>query len=84
MKPILSINDEDYLIELMREQCNLEREVEMTKLQLASRSDFNLFDAFNIFDDKRLGQITNIEIKEGLNGIGVYPTMMPYDSDDED
>jgi Ca2+-binding EF-hand superfamily protein len=41
---------------------------------LATKSDFNLFDAFNIFDQGRIGQISIHEIKDGLNKIGVYPT----------
>ena len=43
-------------------------------MQLACKSDFNLFDAFNLFDRSRIGQITIHEIREGLNAIGVYPT----------
>ena len=52
----------------------LERELEAAKMQLAYKSDFNLFDAFNIFDQGRVGNITIHDIREGLNQIGVYPT----------
>jgi len=41
---------------------------------MANKSDFNLFDAFNIFDISRVGQISIHDIREGLNAIGVYPT----------
>jgi hypothetical protein len=41
---------------------------------LTNKSDFNLFDAFNIFDMGRVGVLTVHDIKEGLNLIGVYPT----------
>jgi Ca2+-binding EF-hand superfamily protein len=41
---------------------------------LSFKSDFNLYDAFNIFDSGRVGNITIHDIREGLNQIGVYPT----------
>lgn len=41
---------------------------------MSSKSDFNLFDAFNIFDVARCGQVSVHDIREGLNAIGVYPT----------
>jgi Ca2+-binding EF-hand superfamily protein len=41
---------------------------------LSYKSDFNLYDAFNIFDSGRVGNITIHDIREGLNQIGVYPT----------
>ncbi len=47
--------------------------MESSKIQLAQKSDFNMFDAFNIFDMGRVGQIMVTDIKEGLNAIGVYP-----------
>ena len=37
-------------------------------------SDFNLFDAFNIFDVARYGSVGPSEIQTGLNAIGIYPT----------
>ena len=41
---------------------------------MANKCDFNLFDAFNIFDQSRIGMISIHDIREGLNAIGVYPT----------
>jgi Ca2+-binding EF-hand superfamily protein len=73
-KPVLRINDEDELITTLREQCSLEREVEAGKVQIAQKADFNLFDAFNIFDISRVGSVTIHDLREGLNAIGVYPT----------
>jgi len=73
-KPILRQNDEDELVTSLREQCSLERELEAGKIALSLKSDFNLFDAFNIFDMGRIGQISIHDIREGLNAIGVYPT----------
>jgi len=71
---VLRVKDEDDLIMTLREQCALERELEAAKIQLSTKHDFNLYDAFNIFDVGRTGQITIHEIREGLNQIGVYPT----------
>lgn len=49
-KPLLRVSDEDELIGSLREQCSLERELESGKIMLANKADFNLFDAYNIFD----------------------------------
>ena len=53
--PLLRVSDEDELVASLREQCSLERELESSKIQLANKADFNLFDAFNIFDQSRTG-----------------------------
>jgi Ca2+-binding EF-hand superfamily protein len=73
-KPILRLNDEDELVHALKELCNLEQELESGKINLAHKSDFNLFDAFNIFDVPRYGSISVHELQSGLNAIGVYPT----------
>jgi len=73
-KPILRLNDEDELVHALKELCNLEQELESSKINLAHKSDFNLFDAFNIFDVPRYGSISVHELQSGLNAIGVYPT----------
>ena len=73
-KPILRVGDEDELINSLREQCSLEREIEACKIALSQKCDFNLFDAFNVFDVARIGQISVHDIREGLNAIGVHPT----------
>ena len=73
-KPILRLNDEDELVHALKELCNLEQELETAKVNLAHKSDFNLYDAFNIFDQPRYGSISVHELQSGLNAIGVYPT----------
>jgi Ca2+-binding EF-hand superfamily protein len=73
-KPLLRVNEEDELIGALREQCSLERELEAGKVSLANKADFNLFDAFNLFDQSRTGQVSVHDIREGLNSIGVYPS----------
>jgi hypothetical protein len=49
-KPILRLSDEDELVHALKELCDLERELETAKINLASKTDFNITDGFNIFD----------------------------------
>jgi len=53
---------------------DLEREIESSKTSLALKSDYNLSDAFAIFDVNRLGYISQFDLRDGLAAIGVYPT----------
>lgn len=45
-KPVLPLYQEDELIHALKEQCNLEQEIETAKINLAHKPDFNLVDAF--------------------------------------
>lgn len=45
-KPVLPLYQEDELIHSLKEQCNLEQEIETAKINLAHKPDFNLVDAF--------------------------------------
>ena len=54
---------------------------------LTNKQDFNLLDCFAIFDSRRVGVIGVHDIREGLSGVGVFPTteeielfMTRYDS----
>ena len=38
------------------------------------KPDFNLHDAFNIFDHHRTGSISRCDLRDGLTAIGVFPT----------
>ena len=51
-----------------------EKELEKAKIELVIRPDFNLTDAFRIFDINKKGSINIAEVKDGLAAIGVYPT----------
>ena len=44
----------------------IEREVESAKIELALKSDFNLYDMFKMFDMKGIGQITQSDLTKGL------------------
>jgi hypothetical protein len=69
----LRLEDEDELVRALREQISLERELENAKITLVQTPDFNIFDAFRIFDLDSRGWISLSDLKIGLNEIGVYP-----------
>jgi len=73
-KPILHLHEEDQLVNSLREMIQLERELESNKTSLALKSDFNLTDAFKIFDRDYRGSISIAELRDGLSAIGVFPT----------
>jgi Ca2+-binding EF-hand superfamily protein len=73
-KPVLPLPEEDDLVHALKELCDLEGELERAKQNLAMKSDFNITDAFNIFDQARYGSVSVYDIQSGLNAIGVYPT----------
>lgn len=50
----------------MKEVIFVERDIESAKIDLALKSDFNLVDAFRIFDMRGLGFITSQELVDGL------------------
>jgi Ca2+-binding EF-hand superfamily protein len=56
-KPVLPLYQEDELVHALKEVCNLEQEIENAKIQLAHKPDFNMIDAFQIFDQPRYGAV---------------------------
>jgi Ca2+-binding EF-hand superfamily protein len=52
----------------------IENELESHKVACALKSDFNLTDAFKIFDRDYRGTITSYELRDGLSAIGVFPS----------
>jgi Ca2+-binding EF-hand superfamily protein len=73
-QPVLRLSDEDQLVHGLKDLCNGEQELENAKIALAQKHDFNIRDAFDIFDVPRYGQIDSYQLRSGLNAIGVYPT----------
>ena len=73
-KPILSLREEDELVQGLRDMIRIENEVESHKVSCALKSDFNLTDAFKIFDRDYRGTITSYELRDGLSAIGVFPS----------
>jgi hypothetical protein len=70
----LRLEDEDELVRSLREQIQIEKELENAKISLATRPDFNLYDAFRIFDVDAKGYVSYTDLKAGLSEIGVYPS----------
>ena len=50
----------------------IDSESEKAKQELSLKSDFNLFDAFRLFDKYTMGHIYANDLEDGLNKIGVY------------
>ena len=78
-QPVLRLEDEDELVRAMREQISHERELDTVKIALIQKSDFNLFDAFRIFDIDSRGYITMSDLRSGLNEIGIFPSTEELD-----
>lgn len=78
-KPVLRIYDEDELIHGLKDMCNAEQDLEQAKIALAQKHDFNLRDAFDIFDVPRYGAIDSYQLRSGLNAINVFPTSEEVD-----
>lgn len=75
----MPIPDEDALVNGLRDFIALEKELEASKITLTQRPDFNLHDAFKIFDRSHHGSVNVAEIRDGLAAIGVYPTCEELD-----
>ena len=73
-RPILHCHEEDQLVNGLRDFIALERELESAKVALTLKPDFNLHDAFRIFDQSHYGQISVADVRDGLAAIGVFPT----------
>lgn len=78
-KPVLNLRDEDELVNGLRDLIRSENDIEGEKISLALKSDFNLTDAFKIFDVNYCGHICATELREGLAAIGVFPTSEELD-----
>ena len=59
------------LISIIKDYLSIEKKLENCKVDLALRSDFNLLDAFRIFDTSKNCYITIIDFVNGLNNLGI-------------
>ena len=78
------------MISLLREQLDLEKRLERAKIDLSLRTDFNLIDAFRVFDTEGKGWISSEEIINGLQAFEqfvtpeeVYLYLQRYDKDED-
>ena len=60
----------DYIKQLMQ----AESKIEQMKIDISIRNDFNVEDAFRIFELNGRGFITEEDLKYGLNALDIYPT----------
>ena len=60
----------DYIKQLMQ----AESKIEQMKIDISIRNDFNVEDAFRIFELNDRGFITEDDLKYGLNTLDIYPT----------
>jgi Ca2+-binding EF-hand superfamily protein len=58
----------------LKEMCLQENELEMAKTALTLKCDFNLHDAYHIFDPHHRGLIDSHDLRAGLTAINVHPT----------
>ena len=77
--PRLRPHDEDELIHTLKDLCTNEQDLENAKVSLSRERDFNLRDAFDIFDTNRSGAISSSELYNGLAAIGIYVTYEEVD-----
>lgn len=59
-------------ITYLKEVMNVENQIEKAKIDLALRSDFNVEDAYRIFELDGRGIVTEADLKYGLNQLDIY------------
>ena len=64
--------EENELCYTLKDQIRLEGDLENAKQRLALKHDFNLFDAFRIFEKYSSGYITKYDLEDGLAKLGIY------------
>ena len=84
----LKNSEEEYLATVMKNQLDLDKELEEIREDLAIKTDFNLMDAFRFFDSNGKGFITSSELDQTLqsldvfaNSTEIYLIMRKYDAD---
>jgi Ca2+-binding EF-hand superfamily protein len=60
--------------EFMKKLMKVESQIEETKNNLGKNPDFNCEDAFRLFESNNKGYLELIDIKNGLNSLGINPT----------
>ena len=70
----LSISEEAELVNIFFQQINLERDLNAAKKDVALCSDFNLLDAFQMFDVNDIGYVGEFDLEDTLVELGIRPT----------
>ena len=74
-KPLIQNQIKEDLLSAFMQLIDQERLIEQSKLRLIMHADFNLFDAFKVFDQMSRGSLTLSELNAGLiNHLGLVPT----------
>lgn len=60
---------------MINELITEDKRVEAAKNDVASKHDFNTFDAYRIFDIDNVGSISATDLKHGLADIGVFASV---------
>jgi Ca2+-binding EF-hand superfamily protein len=66
--------EEENFLSFLREIIASENDYERNRCDLILRSDFNVEDAFRIFELDGRGYLTDLDIKYGLNALDIFPT----------
>lgn len=64
--------EEENFISFLRDLLEIENEIEKAKIDLTYKTDFNVEDAFRIFELDGRGYITDVDIKYGLNALDLF------------
>ena len=78
IQPLLSTHyfdtQKQKFIEYLQQLMQAESKIERMKIDISIRNDFNIEDAFRIFELNGRGFITEDDLKYGLNALDIYPT----------
>jgi Ca2+-binding EF-hand superfamily protein len=66
--------EEENFISYLRELLDLENQLERAKCDNIIKADFNVDDAFSIFEVDRRGYLSDLDLKYGLNSLDIFPT----------
>jgi Ca2+-binding EF-hand superfamily protein len=68
--------EDDLLLNYIKDLISIENNIESLKAEVAIKSDFNMEDAFTIFEKYNKGYISEIDFKDGLNSyFGLFPLL---------
>ena len=65
--------NEEVVIQFLKLIMDIELKIEKLKIDLAKRVDFNIGDAFQVFENTHHNFITQSDLQKGLNALDIYP-----------